>query len=69
MDFGFFVGIGYEMGSLSMTEKGFWYDMGSVIRTNLKIFFCLTYECIMKFMPFEWIEICTLSRENVVYFD
>ena len=53
MDFGFFFGIGYEMGSLSMTEKGFWYDMGSVIRTNLKIFFCLTYECIMKFMPFE----------------
>ena len=31
MDFGFFFGIGYEMGSLSMTEKGFWYDMGSVI--------------------------------------
>ena len=41
------------MGSLNMTEKGLGYEMGSLIRTNLKTFFCLTYECVMKFMPFE----------------
>ena len=57
------------MGSLSMIEKGFGYEMGSVFKTNLKTFFGLTYECVMKFMPFEWIRICTLYRENVVYFD
>ena len=45
--------IGYEMGSLSMIEKGFGYEMGSVFKTNLKTFFSLMYECVMKFMPFE----------------
>ena len=57
------------MGSLSMIEKGFGYEMGSVFKTNLKTFFGLMYKCVMKFMPFEWIRICTLYRENVVYFD
>ena len=38
--------IGYEMGSLSMIEKGFGYEMCK--------------ECVMKFMPFESIGICTL---------
>ena len=32
--FFFFVCIGYEMGSLSMIEKGFGYEMGSVFKTN-----------------------------------
>ena len=46
-DFGFFfLGIGYEMGSLSMTEKGFGYEMCN--------------ECVMKFILFEGIGICTL---------
>ena len=49
----FFFCIEHVMGSLSMTEKGFWYEMGSLIRTNSKTFFFLTYECVMKFMPFE----------------
>ena len=51
--FFFLIIIGYEMDSLSMIEKGFGYEMGSLIRTNSKTFFFLTYECVMKFMPFE----------------
>ena len=57
-------GFGYEMGSLSMIKKGFEYEMGSVIRTNFKAFFCLSYECVMK-NELEFV----LCRENVVYFD
>ena len=44
--FFFFFCIGYEMGNLSMTEKEFGYEMCN--------------KCVMKFMPFEWIGICTL---------
>ena len=52
------------MGSLSMIKKGFEYEMGSVIRTNFKAFFCLSYKCVMK-NELEFV----LCRENVVYFD
>ena len=37
--FFFFFGIGCEMGSLSMTEKGFGYEMCN--------------ECVVKFIPYE----------------
>ena len=54
------------MSSLSMTERGFGYEMGSVIRTNLKTFFCLTYERVMKFMPLNELEF-VLCIEKMLY--